>query len=608
MSTAASHVPPAKSSLRLPWLFVLAISLASFLVVLIFGFITFQIFYSARVLPGVSVWNVDLSNQALDEAATTLSRVFDARFNTARVDVSDGQQAWIANPIDLGIRFDPRATALAALELSQSGLPEQAQVLLNGAALPPRIVFDPTAARAYFEQVAAQLNRPAIDASLQLNGTTVITAPAQVGRELDVEAAMKLLPELAKADGPKQIVLPVITHAPRLTAVDLPAAQLQQALNRNLTLVLEHPSPGEPASWDLTPQQLLDFLMVSKSPDDGAIEIKFNAEPLRAGLADLAQQIDRKPENARFVFNDETRQLEVIKPGKIGRALDITTTLTRMNEALQRGEQKVVLAVDERRPDFYDDAKAADLGITELAATGQTFYGGSSAERMKNIGAASASQHGVIVKPGETYSFNENLGDVSLDTGYAEALIIYNGRTVKGVGGGVCQVSTTAFRAAFNGGYPIIERWPHAYRVGWYERGFGPGLDATVFSPFVDFKFKNDTPYHILIEAYANDVAGRLTFKFYSTSDGRQVAISQPLIENVVPHPEDKIEEDPALAVGVRQQVDYAADGADVTVTRTVTRGGQVLSEDRVFTRYEPWQAIFKVGTGGAPPSATPMP
>ena len=607
-STTVAPVRPTQAAWRLPWLLVLLIALASFAVVLIFGFIAFQIYYSARVLPGVSVWNVDLSNQSLDEAAATLGNVFDAKFNSARVDVSDGQQAWIANPIDLGIRFDPRATALAALELSQGGLPGQTDVLLNGAALPPRIVFDPTAARAYFEQMGTQLNRPAIDASLQLSGTTVITTAAQVGRELDVEAALKLLPELAKADGPKRVVLPITTHPPHLTDIDLPAAQLQQALNRNLTLVLENPVPGEPASWDLTPQQLLNFLMVSKSPDSGAIEIKFNQEPLLAGLADLAQQIDRKPENARLVFNDETRQLEAIKPGKIGRALDITTTVTRMNEALQRGEQRVALAVNEQRPDFYDDAKAADLGITELVATGQTFYGGSSVERMKNIGAATATQHGVIVKPGETYSFNDNLGDVSLDTGFAEALIIYNGQTVKGVGGGVCQVSTTAFRAAFNGGYPIIERWPHAYRVGWYERGFGPGLDATVFSPYVDFKFKNDTPYHILIEAYANDAAGRLTFKFYSTSDGRQVTIAEPVVENVVPHPEEKIEEDPTLAVGVRQQVDYAADGADVTVKRTVTRDGQVLSEDRVFTRYQPWQAIFKVGTGGAPPSPTATP
>ena len=128
--------------------------------------------------------------------------------------------------------------------------------------------------------------------------------------------------------------------------------------------------------------------MVDKAADGKAIEVKFNAEALRAGLADLAQQIDRAPENARFTFNDDTRQLEVIKPGKIGRALDITTTSTRMTDALARGDRQVTLAVSEQRPDFYDDAKAADLGITELVSTGQTFYAGSSAERMKNINAA----------------------------------------------------------------------------------------------------------------------------------------------------------------------------------------------------------------------------
>jgi vancomycin resistance protein YoaR len=193
------------------------------------------------------------------------------------------------------------------------------------------------------------------------------------------------------------------------------------------------------------------------------------------------------------------------------------------------------------------------------------------------------------------------LGDVSLDQGYSEALIIHNGRTVQGVGGGVCQVSTTAFRAAFFGGYPIIERWPHAYRVSWYERGFGPGLDATVFVPEVDFKFKNDTPHHLLIETYLNTAAGRLTFKFYSTRDGREVAVSEPIVENVKPHGPDIIEEDPTLPAGEKKQVDYAVDGADVTVKRTVTRGGAVVSEDVVFTRYLPWQAIFKVGPSPAP-------
>ncbi|HSQ03724.1 MAG TPA: peptidoglycan binding domain-containing protein, partial [Burkholderiales bacterium] len=285
------------------------IALAACLLVLAFGFIAFQIYFSARALPGVSVWNIELSGKSLDEAAAALDAAFKAKFNTARVDLSDGQKAWIANPIDLGIYFDARATAQAALDLSQRGVEGQTQVLLNGADLAPRIVFSPNLARAYFEEMAAQINRPPLDAGLQLNGTTVITTPAQVGRELNVEAALKLLPNLARTEGPKRIVLPIDAEQPHLTDVSAVAAQLQQVLNRNMTLVLANPTPGESASWDLTPQQLLSFLMVDKATDGKAIEVKFNEEALRAGLADLAQQIDRAPENARFVFNDETRQL-----------------------------------------------------------------------------------------------------------------------------------------------------------------------------------------------------------------------------------------------------------------------------------------------------------
>ena len=98
--------------------------------------------------------------------------------------------------------------------------------------------------------------------------------------------------------------------------------------------------------------------------------MKFDEAALHSGLADLARQIDRAGENARFVFNDDTRQLEVIKPGKIGRTLDVTATLTRMNEALARGDQQVALVVNEQRPDFYDDVSAASLGITETGLDG----------------------------------------------------------------------------------------------------------------------------------------------------------------------------------------------------------------------------------------------
>jgi vancomycin resistance protein YoaR len=584
----------------MPWALVVLLGLATLFVVLLFGFIFFQIVYAFHVLPHVEVWNVDLGGLSLDDAAAAIDTRLATQFNGSTIEITDGAQKWYATPVDLGLRLDARATAQAALDMARGDFNRQMDVAFKGTTLPPSVTFDPVIARGFLTQLAKKIDREPIDAGLQLDGLKVITTPSQIGRVLNVDAALAMLANTARSiDHQPRIELPIQTRAPRMADTSQVARRLQNVLNSNFTLDLENASPGEASSWDLTPQQLVGLITTRLSDDGRQIDIKFNDDALRAGLADLARQIDRAPEDARFVFNDDTKQLEAIQASKVGRTLNITGTLERMNDALARGDRRVTLDVTVAQPDFPDTAKAADLGITQLIATGQTYYLGSSAERMTNIRASAAQFHGIIIKPGETFSFDKYLGDVSLDKGYAEALIIFNGQTVKGVGGGVCQVSTTAFRAAFQAGFPIIERWPHAYRVSWYEKGFGPGLDATVFSPYVDFKFTNDTPYHLLIETYANDQAGRLTFKFYSTSDGRQVDISQPLIENVVPHPPDKYEDDPTLPAGVTKQVDYAVDGADVTVTRKVTRDGQVLSEDRIFTRYQPWQAVFNVGTGG---------
>lgn len=598
-ATTLPNLRKIKPTTRLPWVFVIVLGAATLGVVLLLGFILFQIVYAYHVLPNVSVWNVDLSHQSLDEAAAHLESQLAIKFNNTTLELTDGAQQWFATPMDLGLRLDARATAQMALEVARGDTGQQFSTALGGVNLPPSVVFDPGVAQAFLTRLAQQIDRPAIDAGLQLDGLTVITTSSQIGRALDVTRTLSMLAEAGRSlDKTTRLTLPINTLQPKVRDTSAAALRLQNALNGNLSLDLENPLPGEPASWDLTPQQLAALITTELAPDGSDITIEFNHDLLSAGLADLATQIDRTPEDARFIFNDETKQLDVLKPSKVGRTLNITGTIERLNAALARGERRVKIDVAVQQPDFPDTATAAQLGITQLIAQGQTYYAGSSKERMTNIGAATAQFQGILIKPGETFSFNKYLGDVSLDKGFAEALIIFNGRTVTGVGGGVCQVSTTVFRAAFEAGFPIIERWPHAYRVSWYERGFGPGLDATVFSPAVDFRFKNDTPYHLLIEAYANHEAGRVTFKFYSTPDGRQVTVSAPIVENVVPHPPDKYEEDPTLAAGVTKQVDYAVDGADVTVNRTVMRDGQVISQDRVFTKYQPWQAVFMVGTG----------
>jgi vancomycin resistance protein YoaR len=199
-----------------------------------------------------------------------------------------------------------------------------------------------------------------------------------------------------------------------------------------------------------------------------------------------------------------------------------------------------------------------------------------------------------------------------LDNGYAEALIIYNGQTITGVGGGVCQVSTTLFRTAFFGGYPIEERNAHAYRVYYYEQtanGTDPqmaGLDATVYFPLVDLKFKNDRSSWLLMDTYFNPDDDSLTWYFYSGNDGRKVEWQNLGLQNIVPAPAPLFVENPDLPPDTCQQTDYPGDGADITVVRTVTLNGQRLNldGDTVKTHYQPWQAVYQYGSGTSDPQS----
>jgi vancomycin resistance protein YoaR len=237
------------------------------------------------------------------------------------------------------------------------------------------------------------------------------------------------------------------------------------------------------------------------------------------------------------------------------------------------------------------------LGIKTLVSEATSYFKGSNQGRMHNIALAASKFDGVIIPPGEIFSFNEHLGEVSKENGYDESMIIFGDRTSIGIGGGICQVSTTVFRAAFFGGFELVERWAHGYRVGWYEINSTVGLDATVYTPDVDFKFRNDTDHFLLIRTNSDLVEGTVTFKFFGTPTEREVIVSEPEITNVVKHAPPLYEKDPTLADGVVKQVDWSNDGMDVSVTRLVKKGDEVVHDDEIFSQYKPWRAVYKVGT-----------
>jgi vancomycin resistance protein YoaR len=231
----------------------------------------------------------------------------------------------------------------------------------------------------------------------------------------------------------------------------------------------------------------------------------------------------------------------------------------------------------------------------ELIGEGVTNFAGSTASRVQNIVVGTAQFDGLLIAPGETFSFNHYLGEVTAEQGYEESIIIWGNTTRADVGGGLCQVSSTAFRAAFWAGLPITERWAHAFRVRYYEPPIG--MDATIYSPTVDLKWVNDTGHYILIQTHVDQSNQTVSFRFYGTNPGRTVELEGPYEDNHVPHGAAVYRDDPTLPKGETKQIEWAKDGLDVTVYRIIREDGVEVERDTFFSRFRPWQAVYLVGT-----------
>lgn len=573
--------------------------------------IAFETYYSGQTYPGVSVAGLDVSGLSPEESAAFLEGRLDYP-ERGRILLRDGEKIWLASPAQLGFYLDAESTALAAYQFGRRGGPatrfsEQFDSLFGGVNLPAAYVFDERGAYTFLSGIAAQTDLPTVEASLSVSGTDVVVQPGQVGRDLDITATLEALKAHMQTLSDGEVPLVVYETPPVILDVEEQAALASQILSAPLTLNLPDAGEDDPGPWTFDQEVLARMLTIERvtSPEGERYQVGLQAEILSSFLEGIAPELLRSRQDARFIFNDDTRQLEVIQPAVIGRELDVHGTIQSVNTRLLAGEHDIPLEIVFTEPEVGDGASAEQLGITELVSEHTSYFYGSSAARIQNIQAASARFHGLLVPPGATLSMADALGNVTLDEGYAEALIIFGGRTIQGVGGGVCQVSTTFFRTAFLGGFPIVERNPHAYRVGYYEQTAGgridskwAGLDATVYVPLVDFKFTNDSPNWLLMETYVSAQARTLTWKFYSTSDGRTVEWETSGLKNRVPPPDPLYEENPDLDKGEVKQVDWEAEGADVSITRRVTRNGEVIITDTFNTHYLAWRAVFQYGPG----------
>ncbi len=573
--------------------------------------------FANRIFPGVSMKGISLSGMNQEQAAASIAASYTFP-QSGQIMLTDGTRTWVVKPADLGFFLDPQASARAAFQTGRSGsileiLADRFTLLTQGEMdVSPTFIYNEIVALNYLNGLASQINQPLREASISISGTEVVVTNGQIGRVLDVRASLASIARQIELMQDGVVPLSIIESAPTVLDATAEGDLVRTILSQPLKLTLPAELSSQSGSWEIQPDALAKMLTFERvsNGEQASLQVVVSRPLMHAFLESIREKTDAVPENARFIFNDDTRQLDLLTPAVIGRTLNIQASIDSINQSVKTGAHSAALVFDLTQPAVTDKMTGAELGITELVYAYTTYFRGSSADRVQNIKAASASFHGLLVPPGGVLSMADELGDISLDNGYAEALIILGDQTIKGIGGGVCQVSTALFRTAYYAGYEILERHAHAYRVGYYEQtasGHNPnlaGLDATVFVPLVDFKFRNDTDYWLLMETYVNTSNSSLTWKFYSTSDGRVVNSETSGLTNIVESPEPLYRENPELPSGTVKQVDYAVEGADVVVRRTVTRNGSILHQDTFSTHYDAWRDIYEYGPGteGMPP------
>lgn len=329
------------------------------------------------------------------------------------------------------------------------------------------------------------------------------------------------------------------------------------------------------------------------------LEVSYDKQPIQDTLIHLADMYEKQPINAKFQF--ENGKVTVFEKEESGIHIEINKALSDVNSLMQKritDQSDATIAVSKTvlKPKITL-AQTNTYGIEELIGEGVSDYTHSIPQRIHNLLLGTSKFNGVLIPKGATFSFNDTVGDISSTTGYQPAYIIKEGKTVLGDGGGICQVSTTLFRAVLNTGLPIAEYHAHAYRVGYYENDAKPGLDATVFGPTVDFKFVNDTPASILIQTLADEENNKIYFKFYGKKDNRTIELTSPKIYDVTAPPDPQYQDDPTLKKGVTKQIDFSAPGTRASYSYKVTKGNVVTFQKDFLNWYQPWRAVYLVGT-----------
>ena len=549
---------------------------------------------SDGLLPvGVQVDGVDVGGLSPEEAVARLDAHWQPYLENP-VSFELGGENWRPTAADIGLTVDYRAVLRGVLAAQGGG--GITRRLSGPSASTDRAYaaaqLDARMLRAYLAGIAQGFDQPAVEAGLDIAGADVVAVrPGQTGRVVDIEAAVQAVGDLTQPAPPGRVVALTFREDVPAVSTDAVRAALDEITRlTSAPLWLTHKGRG----WTITPEVLRTAMSIER--DDSGLTPTLDFTRFNDLFAVIDDTLAAEPHQSVFDYDEARNRVLAFEVGNPGQLVDRSALEQAMVRAVGSADERVVeipLILLNTGSDFTENP----LGIRDLLASGDSLYRGSADYRLHNIAVGAAKLDGLVVPAGETFSFLESIGPFRLSEGWVEGSIIVADKTERGIGGGICQVSTTLFRAVLNAGLRIEERWPHLYRVRYYEMGPAPiGIDATIFSPGLDFKFRNDTEHPIMLRAHVDEQLGALTFEIWGVNDGRRAEIvDHELREWEDPPPDEGLidsKEEPEF----EEQVEWAKRGVQASFTRVIAwpDGNETVSTFR--SNFVPWPNRFVVG------------
>ena len=444
-----------------------------------------------RIAAGVRIAGVDVGGLTVGEATPKLQSR--ARAVARRpVLFAAGGRTWRLRPGDLGVEVDWNTAVTIALHHGGGFAPfrgfRRIGVRMFGADVSPPTQVWERALDYELLRMSRALDRPHRDAAIVLNGLRPVVVGGRTGRVLDRDAAGATIVHALAGFQRGRVELPVRSDPPRVTAADLRpvAAQVRTALARRVRMTLG------PASWWLPPRQLASLLAL---PHDGSRTLTIGGRGAERYLARIARGVNHPARDATFRVFESGRV--AIVPAQRGRMVSVGATERSMLAAALASGRRSARVIVASLPPRRTTAQARAMGITTRVGRYETIYGGDP-NRIHNVQLVARLIDGKLIAPGATFSFNRATGERTAAKGFREAPVIINGEVTTGLGGGVCQVSTTVFNTAYEAGLKITARTNHALYISHYPQG----RDATVDYPDVDLRFVNDTPHWLLLRTF----------------------------------------------------------------------------------------------------------